>query len=88
MYYLKDLFTGHLYAAVSGLRLLQRELVAEHLELLDEISLITHRQLSFTLLHRNIHLHWQGLARLLHLRLLANTHTMIIMSTCVTFTLV
>lgn len=55
--YLKDLLAGHFYAAVSGLRLLQGELVPENFQLLDQISLVAHRQLSITLLHTDIHLH-------------------------------
>lgn len=73
--YLKDLLAGHFYAAVAGLRLLQRELMPENFEFLDKISFVAHRQLSITLLHANLHLHGQSLARLLHLRVLAAKHT-------------
>lgn len=41
--YLKDLLAGHFYAAVSGLRLLQGELVTENFQFLDQISLVAHR---------------------------------------------
>ena len=38
--YLKDLLTGHLYAAVASLRLLLGQFLAENLELLNKVSLV------------------------------------------------
>lgn len=44
--HLKDLLPGHLYAAVSCLRLLQGQLVSEQLRFMDQVSLVVRRPLS------------------------------------------
>lgn len=45
--HLKDLLPGHLYATVSRLRLLQRQLVAEQLQLVDQVPLVARCHVSF-----------------------------------------
>lgn len=44
--HLKDLLSGHLDATVSRLRLLQRQLVTEQLQLVDQVSLVASRHVS------------------------------------------
>lgn len=77
--YLKDLLAGHLNATVSRLRLLQRQLVAEQLQFMHQVSLVAHRYVSlssaaahpsaYPLVNPDIH-RW-GLGCFLHLGLVA-----------------
>lgn len=75
--HLKDLLTRHLYATVSRLRLLQRQFMAEQLQLVDQVSLIARRHISLstsptpTPHFLTPHIHRRGLGGILYLGLLA-----------------
>lgn len=78
-FHLEDLLAGHLDATVSRLRLLQGQLVAEQLQLVDQVPLVACRyvSLSASSAHSTVprvvppDIHGGSLGGLLHLGLLA-----------------
>lgn len=63
--YLKDFLPAHLDATVSGLRLLLRQLLPQHLQLLDKVPLVLGDRQTLSLLGE---LRWRQEGRLLRRR--------------------